>query len=171
MKTIKNTVKTELVYNDSEDRRYLLRIEWDKEKKKACVIMLIAGNINGVSYDHTTNYVLENLVSLGYGSVEIVNLFSNIDSKTEDSEDDENTQAIINATKKCDTIVFATGAGYKTNKKVLKRQTEVLAILEKYKNKVYCIADEDGEKFYHPLCPKVRKWNLTTFQTSELNED
>ena len=171
MKTIKNTVKTELMYDDTEKRRYLLHIEWDKEKPKACVIMLSAGATNGISFDHTTNYVLQNLVDLDYGSVDIVNLFSTVDSKTEAEEDNENLNVISSSAKKADIVVFATGTSYKTNIKVKTRQKAVLESLETYKEKLYCLADEDGQKFYHPLCPKVRKWNLEKFDIEGLLEE
>ena len=35
-------------------------------------------------------------------------------------------------------------------------------------NKLYCIADQKGRKFYHPLCPAVRYWTLATFDYKEL---
>ena len=116
MKTIKNGIKTEQMVDDSGERRYLLKIDWNKEKSRACVIMLSPGSMNGISYDRTTNFVLENLVRLDYGGVEIVNLFSNVDSKTEKYDDDVNMDIIDASAKRCDIVIFATGASYKTNK-------------------------------------------------------
>lgn len=168
MKTIKNTLKSELVFDDNETRRYLLRLEWDKEKPKACVIMLSAGTANGISLDHTTNYVLENLLALGYGSVEVLNLFSNIKQKTESAEDAENLKAISSAAKKADIIILASGSTFKTNSHVKKRQLAVLEILSEYQDNLYCIANSTGQKFYHPLCPSVRKWNLQKFDAQAI---
>ena len=60
----KNVLKSDLSYSDDKTRRYLLRLEWDKGKKRACVIMFTAGIANGICFDRTTNYVIENLVEL-----------------------------------------------------------------------------------------------------------
>ena len=171
MKTIKNGIKTEQMVDDSDERRYLLKIDWNKEKSRACVIMLSPGSMNGISYDRTTNFVLENLVRLDYGGVEIVNLFSNVDSKTEKYDDDVNMDIIDASAKRCDIIIFATGASYKTNKTILGRQNDVLEMLKDYEDKMYCITDSNGERFYHPLCPKVRIWNLESFGIDELLDE
>lgn len=58
MKTIKNNLKSEAVYDDNETRRYSLHLEWQRDLKRACVIMLKAGKTNGVFFDRTTNFVL-----------------------------------------------------------------------------------------------------------------
>ena len=171
MNTIKNTVKTEMVYDTTNEKRYCLHIEWDKPKERACVIMLSAGKTNGISFDHTTNYVLENLVRLNYGCVDIVNLFASNDYTSEVSSDDENRKVISKVCKDAHIIVFATGATYRTNKRVKNRQNEILEILKEHESILHCITDEDGQKFYHPLCPKVRKWNLQKFDIKELTEE
>lgn len=166
----KNILKSDLSYNDDKSRRYLLKIEWDKMKKKACVIMFSAGTANGIYFDRTTDCVIRNLVELDYGSVEILNLFSSIDSSIEDVADDENLKIIDTSVKNADIVIFAVGTGHSTDKRVQKRQKDVLAILKRYDKKLYCIADADDRKFYHPLCPKVRKWNLVKFDVVELTK-
>jgi len=171
MKIIKNTIKTEMLCDDAEKRRYCLHIEWNKTKERACVIMLSAGNANGIYFDHTTNYVLENLFRLNYGCVDIVNLFATIGDKKDVTSDDENIKTISKILKDANIIVFATGATYRTNKRVRERQNEPIEILKEYESILHCIADEDGQMFYHPLCPKVRKWNLVKFDIKELLED
>ena len=166
----KNILKSDLSYSDDKSKRYLLRLEWDKMKKKACVIMFSAGIANGICFDRTTDYVIENLVELDYGCVDILNLFSSVDTKIEDISDDENLKVINTSAKNADIVIFAVGTGHSKNKIVQKRQNEVLAILKRYDKKLYCIADSEGQKFYHPLCPKVRKWNLEKFDIVELTK-
>ncbi len=166
----KNILKSDLSYNDDKSRRYLLKIEWDKMKKNACVIMFSAGIANGIYFDRTTDCVIRNLVELDYGSVDILNLFSSIDSSIEDVADDENLKLIDTSAKNADIVIFAVGTGHSTDKRVQKRQKDVLAILKRYDKKLYCIADADDRKFYHPLCPKVRKWNLVKFDVVELTK-
>lgn len=75
MQVEKNILKSDLCYNDDKTKRYLLKIEWDKTKKKACIIMLSAGRANGLFFDRTTSNVVENLVEADYGSVDVLNLF------------------------------------------------------------------------------------------------
>ena len=163
-----NTIKSTLSYNDDKSKRYSLNIEWDNTKKHLCIIMLSAGQSNGIHNDKTTNLVIKNVCTLEYGSVEIVNLFSYVDGTKEDKKDKDNLSVIDISAKRADIVIFAVGTGYKTNKKIAKRQSEVLAILKRYDKKLYCISDNDGNKFYHPLCPKVNEWNLTKFDVEEL---
>lgn len=164
----KNILKTDLSYSDDKSKRYLLKIEWNKTKKKACIIMLSAGRANGLFFDRTTNNVIENLVESDYGSVDILNLFSCLDEKVENIADTENLQIIEQSAKNADIVIFAAGTGKKADKRVQTRQKEVLATLKKYDKKLFCIADKNGKKFYHPLCPKVNKWNLVKFDIEEL---
>lgn len=174
MITEKTTIKTESIYSDDNKKRYSLSIEWDKQKPKALVIMVAAGTTNGVAFDHSTNYVLENLVTLDYGAVKITNLFSTIGhgrAVIDKDEDEENIKHIIHAAANADVIIYAVGTGHVTNKSFRKRQKELLTQLLSYEDKLMCISDVGGKKFYHPLCPTVRKWNLVPFKVSELITD
>lgn len=174
MITEKTTIKTESVYSDDKQKRYSLSIEWDKQKKKALVIMVAAGTTNGVAFDHSTNYVLENLVPSDYGAVKITNLFSTIGhgrAVIDKDEDEENIKHIIQAADNADVIIYAVGTGHVTNKSFRKRQKELLTQLSSYEDKLMCISDVGGKKFYHPLCPTVRKWDLVPFAVSELIPD
>lgn len=169
MQIEKNILKSSVSSSDDGTSRYMLRLEWEKTKKSLCIVMLTAGVTNGICFDRTTNYVLENASSLDYGAVDIVNLFSSVDTDFDEDCDQDNIKAIDTSAKNADIVIFAVGTGHKSNKKVQKRQKEVLAILKKYDKKLYCIADNKGNKFYHPLCPKVRKWNLQKFDIAELS--
>lgn len=171
MITEKTSIKTEAVYSEDKQKRYSLSIEWDKQKPKAVVIMVSAGQTNGVAFDNSTNLVLLNLVSLGYGSVKVVNLFATIGNGKaviEKEHDEENIKQILNNAANADTIIYAVGTGHSTNKSFRERQQELLEKLIQYEDKLMCIADAGGQKFYHPLCPKVRRWTLEPFKVSEL---
>ena len=170
MLTEKNILKSDLSYSDDKSKRYLLHLEWDKTKKKACLVMLTAGQSNGIFFDRSTSNALSNLVESDYGSVDILNLFASFGRRFDDCSDRENLRAIDKSAKDADIVIFAAGTGHSTNKKAMTRQNEVLAILKRYDKKLYCIADSNGKKFYHPLCPKVRKWNLVRFDVAELTK-
>lgn len=174
MVTEKNTLKSEMVYSDDKKKRYSLYLEWQKQPKKAMIIMVGAGNTNGVVFDHTTNFVVDNFNRLDYGAVKIVNLFATIgNGKTiiEKDDDAENLDYIKKAIDDAEIVVYAVGTGHINNKSFIKRQSQVLEILKDYEDKVYCLADWSGKKFYHPLCPKVRNWNLQRFEIKELLQE
>lgn len=174
MAVIKTNIKTTSVYSDDNTKRYSMNIEWDREKKKATVIMVSAGASNGISFDHTTTYVIDNLYRLGYGSVKVVNLFATIGdghAVLENDTDDNNMKYIINAVKESDITIYATGTGHNGNRKFRRRQEELLHRLEAMDENMLslmCIADEYGRKFFHPLYPAVREWILVPFKVSEL---
>lgn len=171
MITEKISMKTELTYSNDKTKRYCLSIEWDKQKKKAVVIMLCASSANGIALDNSTNLVLSNLATLGYGAVKIVNLFATVcDGKSviEKDMDEDNLKHIIKAVQSSDTIIYAVGTGHITNKSFRKCQQELLKQLSNYEDILMCISDVSGKKFYHPLCPIVRIWNLVPFKVSEL---
>lgn len=170
MQVEKNILKSSMSYNDDKSKRYLLRLEWEKTKPRACIIMISAGITNGLFFDRTTNYILENVTELDYGSVDILNLFPSVDVDFGEPSDDENIKAIDTSAKEAEIIIFAVGTGHKSDKRVQKRQKDILATLKRYDKKLYCIADNDGQKFYHPLCPKVRRWNLQKFDIEELTK-
>ncbi|MCG8542106.1 MAG: DUF1643 domain-containing protein [Clostridia bacterium] len=80
--TQKSTIKTEAYFSEDGKHRYLLKREWNKTKKKAMVIMKNPSDAGELILDYTTMFVINNLVRLGYGSVEILNLYSRINAKT-----------------------------------------------------------------------------------------
>ena len=168
-KTETTTMTTTVVYNDDKTHRYLLRKEWDSEKPSAEIIMLYPSFADTITVDHTTMFVLQNLEQMDYGSVSIVNIFSNVNGKHSVTDiDEENLMYIEQCAEKSDVIIFATGTGGDGNKNVLQMQKEVLEMLAPYKSKLKCIADRSGRKFYHSLCPTVRKWTLADFEFTEL---
>ena len=57
----KNTVKTEVDFNDACSKRYYLSVEWSKDKPRAVVIMLSPSRTNGISFDRSTSYCIDNL--------------------------------------------------------------------------------------------------------------
>lgn len=165
----KSTMQTTAVYNDDKTHRYLLCKEWNEKLPEAMVLMLSPSVANTVSVDRTTMLVLENLERLNYGKVSIVNLFSALNGKrTENALDDKNLAHITEAAERAQLIIYAVGTGSDGNKAVLKQQRDVLELLNPWKGKMQCIADANGKKFYHPLCPTVHYWRLEEFDYNEL---
>ena len=97
MNLVQTSAQISFEYNKDMKKKYLHRITWDEEKEKATVIMLSAGTSQGIYFDRTTCNVLRNLINLGFGSVDIVNLFPEISNgrvKLSTAEDKENIRKI-----------------------------------------------------------------------------
>lgn len=89
-------------------------------------------------------------------------------SVIEKESDHDNISHIINAVKSADIVIYAAGTGHMNNKAFRRRQNDLLERLTPYEHKLMCIADARSKRFYHPLCPIVRTWNLMPFALSEL---
>ena len=167
--TEKSTIKTEAIFSPDRKHRYLLRKEWDKSKDKATVIMVNPASATDMRIDHTTMYVLNNLVRLGFGGCDIVNLYSKISSSTkEDNTSNEmNDNQILQSAKTSTHVIIAWGKIGDTNKRVAKRQKEVIGLLKPFQDKLFVIADAVGNTGFHPLSPRVHEWNLKEFKIPE----
>lgn len=165
--TEKSVIRTEVCFSEDKQHRYLLRKEWDKNKNKAMAIMINPSSADGILIDHTTMYVVNNLSRLGFGSVDMVNIFSKINIKMstkeniEDLVDKENDTYILKSANKVEYIIIAWGKVGETNKKIKGRQNEVLDMLKEHKDKLYIIQDNRGREGFHPLAPQIRfNWIL-----------
>jgi len=163
----KSVIRTEVIFSECRNHRILLRKEWNKTKKKAMVIMINPSSADEVLIDHTTMYVVNNLSKIGFGSVDIVNIFSKVDTKISTKDgveglvDDENDIQISNSAAKVDNIIIAWGKAGESNNKIYNRQKEVIEILKPHIEKIYVIEDEQGNTGFHPLAPQIRKnWKL-----------
>ena len=87
MQTEKGVMKTETIFSDDRRHRYLLRKEWDTKKPKATIIMTNPSTADISMLDYTTLYIINNLVRLDFGAVDIVNLVSKTTTKLQVKED------------------------------------------------------------------------------------
>ena len=74
-------IRSKAIFSDDKEHRLLLRKEWNSEKPSAMVIMINPNTADTVNFDMTTMLVLNNVSKLGFGSVNIVNLYSRIMEK------------------------------------------------------------------------------------------
>lgn len=160
MVTDKSVVKTEAVFSDDRKYRYLLRKEWDKNKKKAMVLMVSPSYADGMLVDPTTMYVLNNLYRMDFGSAEIVNLFSAVDGRKsmKDEVEQDNLEQILASAARVDAIIIAWGKAGDTSKAVQKRQEYFLEKLSEFADKMQMIS-------FHPLFPRMRlEWKINPFR-------
>lgn len=173
MNTIKTNLTTEAIFSDDGLRRYTLKKTWDSALPKLAIVMLAPAEASGIVLDNTTQLCLNNSARMGYGSIEIVNLFSRLnctDPEEYDEEDDaDNIEAIVAAAKTADLVVYAPGTGKAKCKVFQERQKDVLNALRPFAHKLNCLCNESGRaRLQHPLSPSLRNWTITPFEISEL---
>lgn len=160
-------IKTEVTYDDEMKNKYLIRKEWDRDKKKALVIMKNAGQADEIVQDQTTMYVINNLSKLEYGVVEIVNLFPSIEKGDTKESAIENLKCIQEAILRVDDVIIAAGKGVETNKKAIERLNMILAILLDKKANILQIEANFGRKGFHPLYPALKhQWKLVPYDAA-----
>jgi len=177
MLTDKATVKTEALFSDDRRHRYLLRKEWDTKKPKATIIMTNPSTADMLTMDYTTLYIMNNIVRLDFGSIDIVNLTSKMTLKLDVPKDldikldDENIDYIIKSAEKSDKVIIAWGKLGENNKKVRDAQDYLLERLEPFKDKLCVIANENGGSGFHPLAPQIRfSWILKKYEPPKTPE-
>ncbi|MEG8979318.1 DUF1643 domain-containing protein [Priestia megaterium] len=164
MKTTKSTIKTEVTYDDEMKNKYLIRKEWDKNKKKALVIMKNAGQADEIVQDQTTMYVVNNLSKLEYGVVDIVNLFPTIKGEETKESAIENLKCIQASIERVDDVIIGVGKETEKNKKAIARLNMILAILLDKKANIFQLEANFGQKGFHPLYPALKNgWKLVPY--------
>jgi hypothetical protein len=173
----KANMKTETVFSDDRRNRYLLRKEWDVKKPKATIIMTNPSTADILTIDYTTLYILNNLIKLDFGAVDIVNLISKTTTKIRVKEDLKevidpvNLDHITKSAEKSDKVIIAWGKLGENNKKVRDLQDALLEHLKPFKDKLCEIADEQGHSGFHPLAPQVRfTWVLKKYEIAPKQE-
>ena len=174
MKTETTTLKSKALFSDDGEHRLLLRKEWDKNKKSAMIVMINPNTADTLNMDLTTMLVINNLNALGFGSVNIVNLYSRIMRKLslrfnsdEDLIANETDTVIEQYAALSDAVIIAWGSAGGNSQRVRDRQMELLERLEKFANKLYQI----GKEGFHPLTPAIRSgWELEPYNL-EVNEN
>lgn len=96
---------------------FVVKKEWDKNKRKALVLMKNAGLADEIMQDQTTMYVVNNLTKLEYGSFVIMNLFPSLVNEDTNESATENLKWVQEeVTKVDDIIIIAVGTGIETKK-------------------------------------------------------
>ena len=173
MLTEKSIMKTETVFSDDRLHRYLLRKEWDAKKSKATIVMTNPSTADLLMMDYTTLYIMNNVVRLDFGSIDIVNMISKMTTKLNVKEDldnkneGENFDFIVKSAEKSDKIIIAWGKLGENNKRVREVQEKLLNRLKGLKDKLYVIASDKGDCGFHPLAPHIRfSWVLKKYEES-----
>ena len=174
MKEIVSNLKTVIMESNDGKKRYALSKIWDGSKPSLAIVMICPSSSWEVAVDTSTALTLGNCYRLGYGSVTILNLFSevnNLELKGVSDCDEENIKAIVAAAEKSDSIVLAWGNGRMKNKDFQRRVEQVLTDLRPYEKKWQVICDsKGGSRGSHPLAPRVRQWHLSSASLSDFKD-
>lgn len=174
MEVEKITLETEVHYSDDRYHRYLISKVWDSKAKQATIIMLNPSTASSLAIDMTTMYIINNISKLGFGGVEIVNIFSKLNEEINNDicaellTDKTNDQMIVASVARTDTTILAWGKGGETNKQVQLRIKAVRSLLKEYNHKLYEICDDKGRHGWHPLAPSIRfGWALKKMEIED----
>ena len=134
MKTETAVIKSKAIFSDNREHRLLLCKEWDRNKPKATIILINPNTADTLNVDTTTMLIINNLNQLGFGSVDIVNMYSKVSLKlyflfNSDSDllDSENDEIILKSAEKSDRIIIAWGSVGNNSQRVKDRQKSVLS--------------------------------------------
>ncbi|PTK38378.1 hypothetical protein BUZ46_02155 [Staphylococcus hominis] len=163
---ITSIIETEAIFSDDEQHRYLLKKTWDR-KLPTCTVITMYPHLDGIlSLDLTTVLILNQLSSENnYGSVYLVNLFSNIKTPenlkhVKEPYDKHTDIHIMKAVSESETVILAYGA-YAKRPGVEKRAEQVIEMLKPHKKKIKKLINPVTNEIMHPLNPKARqKWTL-----------
>lgn len=170
MTTEKSIIRSEAVFSDDREYRYLHSKIWDKSKPLATVISISPSSSYNVATDTTTMLIKNNLFALGYGGVELVNLISKVDVEAkklkslEDSIGELTDQSLMESVQRTQTTILAWGRIASMNKAFQNREEDILEILKPYQEKLQVIVDMTGREMLHPLTPSIRNnWILQPY--------
>ena len=170
---VTSTMITEVTYDESKNNRFLVKKEWDKSKKKALIIMKNTGITEEVMQDQTTMYVVNNLSTLGYGTVTIANLYPNIKGKETRAIREQNLKCIEEAAKNSDDVIIAVGKGIETNKDATERLQIVTEIIGGTKARLLETESISSKRRgMHPLSPELKRgFALVPYVIKEKKDD
>lgn len=166
MQNIQSTLKTEAIFSDDKQHRYLLKKTWDKTKQIATIITMYPHYDGILNIDLTTQLIINKVAEKEvYGTVNFVNLYSNIDTPInlkhlKNGYDKHSDIHLMKAVKEADVVILAWGA-YGKKPKVEGRVKEVLNMLETSNKKVSILTNPQTNEMMHPLNPYAKKaWTI-----------
>ena len=143
----------EAVYSECETYRYTLRINWQEHGRRLLYIMLNPSKATELANDPTIERCERRARQLGYGNLEVVNLFGLREThpeklkKARRPEGSENLDFILSAAESADDILAAWGVhGSHRN-----QGNFILSALQKNGHPVLCLGQTKEALPRHPL--------------------
>jgi hypothetical protein len=146
-------LENDAVISDCGKYRYLLRRTWDHAKPRALLVMLNPSTADARNDDATIRSCVRLLSGLGYGSMEVVNVFGYRATKPDelmrvrDPIGPRNEHSIEAAVSRCDVVICAWGAF----PPAVERSGYVLNAIRAKRPAAYCFGKTKGGMPKHPL--------------------
>ncbi|WP_198143723.1 DUF1643 domain-containing protein, partial [Staphylococcus haemolyticus] len=111
-----STLKTEAIFSDDKQHRYLLKKTWNSEKQSITIITMYPHYDGILNIDLTTQLIMNKVSEMdAFGSINFVNLYSNITTPInlkhlENAYDKHTDIQIMKAVKESDEVILAWGA-------------------------------------------------------------
>lgn len=145
-------MKKEASFSKDRVYRYWLKRSWDESKKSCCFICLNPSMANETTDDKMVTRCIEQATRLGFGSIEMVNLFAYVDTNRDtfydvtDPVGSENDKYILKSARRCSKVIVAWGneGSYRN------RAEEVLTLLNPTKINLYCLGLNLSGEPSHP---------------------
>lgn len=161
------------IFDEDLKKRYELIMEYKGIKGKSILVVGINPASDTIQIaDTTTNYLSNNLLTMGYTTITLCNLYANITNKLKPSEIEDNTDNMeyikeVLTSREFDHILIGFGNTFISNKKVDEQKAILYQILKPYAKKLVEITDSEGRyqklRTIHPLFAGQRfsgKWEL-----------
>lgn len=161
MKTIKSSIRSEAFFSEDDNHRLSLKKVWNTKLPAVTVITRYPRFEGSVKVDLTTQLIVNHTSSIGYGSVYLMSLFTNvnINDATEEIEEllhESADEHLLKAAENSEVIILAWGSS--TSKITNNRIEEVNKLLNDYEDKIHILMNPTTEAIAHPLNPKSRSF-------------
>lgn len=140
MKVKKSSIRSKEICSDDDKRRYSLIRVWDEFGPRAAVIMFNPAVASHIKLDKSSSLCMNKVIDQGYGSLEIVNLFS-IRSRSKDELltgdrefEEKNFKYIKKAVESASYVIVGWGA----DGEAVTEHLSFKKLLSKHSEKLYC---------------------------------
>jgi hypothetical protein len=147
------TWRGDAIISECGTYRYLLQRSWDVRREAVCFVMLNPSTADAAKNDRTLDRCMSFAVTLGFGQLEVVNLFA-MRTKSPDVLKQhpcpigpENDETIFNSARVCHMVICAWGA----HGAYLGRDQEVLELLRAAGIRPYALRTNADGSPAHPL--------------------
>lgn len=175
------TIERKGIFDKNRKKRFELTFECKEAEREKSILVI---GLNPASedirvLDTTTTFILNNLIPMGYTTITICNLYSDLFKQrlkpSEVPNNTENRKYLEEVLKRgFDAILLGYGNTFLTNKFVREEKENLVMILKGYKDKVVDIVDDKGEyarlSTIHPLMAGryfPNRWKLRPFVFEE----
>lgn len=170
MSIIRNHVlNTKAVYSDDKKYRYSLNKTWDENKPKATFIGINPSDATELLMDKTVMNLMNHLIKLGYGKVEIVNLYAFRSKKQEglkyrcNKQEESNNEYVGKALSDSELIIIGWRRDADGKPKYRETIKDIKSKLKPFKEKVKCFKDKKGNINCHLSVGYSDEWSLVDY--------